>query len=157
MQRHHLLLLLLSLLSARVSSYFLPQQQRLVGIKGDVGNRITGSRLSTKLNFKTFDEMLTTLEQPVLVDFYAQWCGPCRMMQPVLEEIAGRMEAEIKVAKVDTDKSPRLGNRYQVEALPTLILFSKGEVVERYVGYISADELEVAVKKTLKRINAGKQ
>lgn len=125
-------------------------------IRNDI-KRIAGTSSSTKLNFKTFDEMLTTLECPVLVDFYAQWCGPCRMMQPVLEEIAGRMETEIKVAKVDTDKSPRLGNRYQVEALPTLILFSKGEMVERYVGYMSADELEAAVKKTLVRINAGKQ
>ena len=96
-------------------------------------------------------------------------CGPCMMMKPVLEEIAGRMEAEIKVAKVDTDKSPRsvyffvayfqhfclclvmnrLGSRYQIEALPTLILFSKGEIVERYVGYMNADQLEAAVKKVL--------
>jgi thioredoxin 2 len=82
--------------------------------------------------FQNFDDMLAKLELPVLVDFYAVWyvqdypllfiiityafgrCGPCVMMQPVLEEIAGRMEKEIKVAKVDTDKSPRLGSRYKV-------------------------------------------
>ena len=93
----------------------------------------------------------------MLVDFYAQWCGPCKMMQPVLEDIAGRMEDEIKVAKVDTDKSPRLGGRYQVEALPTLILFNKGEVIERYIGYMTADELEKAVKKTLLRISSQPQ
>lgn len=69
------------------------------------------------------------------------------MMQPVLEEIAERMEADIKVAKVDTDKAPRLGGRYQVEALPTLILFHKGEVLDRYVGYMNADELEKTVRK----------
>ena len=74
------------------------------------------------------------------------------MMQPVLEDIAGRMEDKIKVAKVDTDKSPRLGARYQVEALPTLILFNKGEVVERYIGYMTADELEYAVQTSLNRL-----
>lgn len=105
----------------------------------------------TRLAFKTFDEMLVELEVPVLVDFYAQWCGPCKMMVPVLEDIAGRMENDIKVAKVDTDKSPNLGHRYQVEALPTLILFNKGQVLDRYVGYMTADELEKAVKSTLKR------
>ena len=74
-------------------------------------------------------------------------CGPCKMMVPVLEDIATRMDNELKVAKVDTDKYPRLGSRFQVEALPTLILFDKGEVVDRYIGYMNADELEVAVKK----------
>jgi thioredoxin len=113
-------------------------------------------RSSTRLAFKTFDEMLVELEMPVLVDFYAQWCGPCKMMVPVLEEIAARLENDIKVAKVDTDRSPTLGNRYQVEALPTLILFNKGQPVERYVGYMSADELERAVTSTLKRIRGVK-
>ena len=102
--------------------------------------------------FKNFDDMLSKLECPVLVDFYAQWCGPCKMMQPVLEDIAGRMEDKIKVAKVDTDRSPRLGAKYQVEALPTLILFNKGEVIERYIGYMTADELEYAVQTTLNRL-----
>jgi thioredoxin len=107
---------------------------------------------TTKLGFKTFDEMLTELQQPVLVDFYAEWCGPCKMMKPVLEEIAGRMEADIKVAKVDTDRSPTLGNRYNIEALPTLVLFYKGQPVDRYVGYLNADELEKQVRQSLKRI-----
>ena len=102
--------------------------------------------------FKNFDDMLSKLDCPVLVDFYAQWCGPCKMMQPVLEDIAGRMEDKIKVAKVDTDRSPKLGAKYQVEALPTLILFDKGQVVERYIGYMTADELEYAVQGTLNRL-----
>ena len=76
------------------------------------------------------------------------------MMVPVLEDIAGRMENEIKVAKVDTDKSPRLGSKYQIEALPTLILFHKGEVVERFLGYRNADDLEAEIKKVLLGINS---
>jgi thioredoxin len=101
----------------------------------------------TTLKYKTFEEFLNSIEVPVLVDFYAQWCGPCRMMQPVLEDVANRLETVAKIAKVDTDKSPRLGSKYQVEALPTLILFNKGEVVERFIGYRNADVLEEEVKK----------
>lgn len=68
------------------------------------------------------------------------------MMEPVLEDLAGRLENVAKIAKVDTDKSPRLGGKYQVEALPTLILFYKGQVIERFVGYRTADQLESEVK-----------
>ncbi|KAJ1433784.1 thioredoxin-like protein [Ochromonadaceae sp. CCMP2298] len=77
------------------------------------------------------------------------------MMQPVLEDVANRLDNVAKIAKVDTDKSPRLGNRFQVEALPTLILFSKGKVVERFMGYRSADDLEAEVKAALARLQAG--
>ena len=95
---------------------------------------------------------MSVLEVPVLVDFYAQWCGPCVMMQPVLEDVAGRLENVAKVAKVDTDKSPRLGSRYQVEALPTLILFYKGQVIDKYIGYRNADDLEKEVRASMARI-----
>ena len=135
-------------LSIGSTAYVRSHSRSLSGL----GTRSALSRVSTRLSFRTFDEMLVELETPVLVDFYAEWCGPCKMMVPVLEEIASRMENDIKVAKVDTDKSPGLGHRYQVEALPTLILFSKGQVVERYVGYMSADDLQRAVTKTLKTI-----
>jgi thioredoxin 1 len=76
------------------------------------------------------------------------------MMQPVLEEVAVRLEGKAKIAKVDTDKSPKLGGRYKVEALPTFIMFYKGQEVERILGYRSADELEAEVRKILVRINA---
>ena len=107
--------------------------------------------------YKNFDDMLTNIDKPVLVDFYAEWCGPCKMMQPVLQDVALRLENVARVAKVDTDKSPRLGNRFQVEALPTLILFNKGEIVEKFIGYRSADELEQVVRDALSRLqSAGK-
>eukprot|EP01041_Mallomonas_annulata_P006075 gene6075-12260_t len=112
-------------------------------------NPTSFSRLMSKkyAQFKNFDEMLEKLEVPVLVDFYAQWCGPCVMMQPVLEDVAQRLESVARVAKVDTDKSPKLGSRYQVEALPTLILFNKGKEIERFVGYRTADELEKEIRR----------
>ena len=122
------------------------------GLSGPLSQRQQRLFSTPQKPFKNFDDMLSQLECPVLVDFYAQWCGPCKIMQPVLEDIAGRMDEKIKVAKVDTDRSPRLGAKYQVEALPTLILFNKGQVVERYIGYMTADELEQAVDTTLKRL-----
>mmetsp|Transcript_25120 Transcript_25120/g.25325 ORF Transcript_25120/g.25325 Transcript_25120/m.25325 type:complete len:145 (-) Transcript_25120:154-588(-) len=103
--------------------------------------------------FKNFDDMLEKLDVPVLVDFYAQWCGPCVMMQPILEDVAQRLENEARVAKVDTDKSPKLGSRYEVEALPTLILFYKGKEVERFIGYSTADELEKQIRQIMKNLN----
>lgn len=69
------------------------------------------------------------------------------MMQPVLETLAAKLDGLARVAKVDTDKSPRLAARYQVEALPTLILFHKGQIVDKYLGYMPADELEATVRK----------
>ena len=112
-----------------------------------LSRRLSKTHLMRAQQFKNFDDMLEKLDVPVLVDFYAQWCGPCVMMQPILEDVAKRLEYVARVAKVDTDKSPRLGSRYQVEALPTLILFYKGQEVERYIGYRNADDLEKEVRK----------
>jgi thioredoxin 1 len=82
-----------------------------------------------------------TLDQSgvVLVDFYADWCGPCKMIAPVVEELAA--EAEATVAKVDVDVNGRLVQQYRVQGVPTLLLFSGGEPVERVVGVRSKDEL----------------
>jgi len=121
-----------------------------VGRMAGVSHRMR--QVTARFQFKNFDDMMDKLEVPVLVDFYAQWCGPCVMMQPILEDVAQRLEGEARVAKVDTDKSPRLGSRYQVEALPTLILFYKGDILEKFIGYRTADELETAVRKAMKRI-----
>ena len=74
-------------------------------------------------------------------------------MKPVLEDLAGRMEGVARVAKVDTDKSPKLAARYQIEALPTLILFHEGEAIERIMGYRSADDLEKDIRNALARLS----
>jgi thioredoxin 1 len=73
--------------------------------------------------------------KPVLVDFYADWCGPCKMMAPLIEEIAGEYGDRVEVGKLDTDANPSVAMRYQVMGIPTLGLFNGGQLVDRLVGY----------------------
>ncbi len=82
----------------------------------------------------TFDEEITGASSPVLVDFWAEWCGPCHMVAPVLEEIASENEGRMRVVKVNVDESVELARRFEVMSIPTLILFSEGEPKVRLVG-----------------------
>ncbi|MDX2305969.1 MAG: thioredoxin [Microscillaceae bacterium] len=77
---------------------------------------------------KSFQELIDTHETPVLVDFFAEWCGPCKVMSPVLEELAKEYQGKLKIVKVDVDKNPRLAEKYQIRGIPTMILFDKGKV-----------------------------
>jgi thioredoxin 1 len=82
----------------------------------------------------TFDEQVTLADIPVLVDFWAEWCGPCKMVAPVLEEIADDKKGTLRVAKVNVDDNPRTAQRFQVMSIPTLLLFKDGEAQSRIVG-----------------------
>ena len=81
----------------------------------------------------------------VLVDFYADWCGPCRMLTPVIEELAQEMQEKLVVAKVDTDQSVSVASEYEVTSIPTLILFKEGEQVKKVVGLKDLDSLRKMV------------
>jgi thioredoxin 1 len=82
----------------------------------------------------TFDEAVNGSTEPILVDFWAEWCGPCKMVAPVLDEIAGEQVGKLAIAKLNVDENPGIAMRYSVQSIPTMLLFHNGEVVDRIVG-----------------------
>jgi thioredoxin 1 len=97
-------------------------------------------------NTKTkFAELIENSEKPVLVDFYADWCGPCHTMSPVIAEIAGEFSGKIKVIKVNIDKNPSVSTLYKIMGIPTFILFHKGEIKWRESGVLPAPALKKAL------------
>ena len=97
--------------------------------------------MATKQQFKSFDELLTQSDLPVLVDFYATWCGPCQLMSPILEQVNTQLKEKLKVVKIDTDRYPHLASQHQIHALPTLVLFKQGQPVDRIEGVQVAEQL----------------
>ena len=96
-----------------------------------------------------FDQAVLKSEQPVLIDFCAAWCGPCRALAPVVDEVAQSYNGRVKVAKMDVDKNIATPQRYGVRGIPTLLLFKGGQVKEQIVGYVSRDVIEKALDKNL--------
>ncbi|OLP19060.1 thioredoxin [Leptolyngbya sp. 'hensonii'] len=97
--------------------------------------------MATKKEFSSFQDMLTESSQPLLVDFYAPWCGPCQMMAKILEQVHAQMKDRLQIVKINTDHYPDIATQYQVQALPTLVLFKAGRPVDRIEGVLPLDQL----------------
>lgn len=93
-----------------------------------------------------FSEIINS-DRPTLVDFFAEWCGPCKMMKPVFEELKSKMGNEITILKIDVDKSPKAAAAYQIQSMPTLLLFKNGKIKWRQSGVVTAKQLLQVVEK----------
>jgi thioredoxin 1 len=102
-----------------------------------------------ELSDTSFAAEVLQSSQPVLVDFWAPWCGPCRMIAPIVEQLAGENAATIKVAKMNVDDSPTTAASYGVSSIPTLMLFKGGEVVDRFVGVQPKTRLQEAINQAV--------
>lgn len=94
------------------------------------------------LNEKNWESEVTNSTAPVLVDFWAEWCGPCRMIAPVLAELAGELSGKIKIGKVNVDENQMLAEKYHIRSIPTLLVIKNGAVQEQLVGAMRKDELK---------------
>ncbi len=97
--------------------------------------------MAVKKQFASFEEMLQGSEIPLLVDFYAPWCGPCQMMGPILEKVGAELKDQLQVVKINTDKYPDLATKHKITSLPTLVVFKNGKPVDRIEGLVRAEQL----------------
>ena len=121
--------------------------EKLVG-RADVPVQPDTRHAIFEVTDSNFDQTVLKSEQPVMVDFWAAWCGPCRALAPVVDEVASSYSGRIKIGKMDVDKNVT-PQRYGVRGIPTLLIFKGGQVKEQIVGYVAKEVIEKALDKQL--------
>ena len=96
------------------------------------------------LTQENFAKEVLQSQTPVLVDFWASWCGPCKMLSPILDELAQEYDGRVKIGKVNTDEQPELASEYRIQAMPTMLFFKQGQVAKQVVGLKSKRELQTS-------------
>ena len=109
-------------------------------------NPSTGNELKIVNDMGSFNEIINS-STPVLVDFYADWCAPCKMMAPIMQQVSKELEGKVKVIKVNVDKNEDAARKYQIRSIPTMILFKNGKAVWQGVGVMQADQIKAIVEK----------
>jgi len=102
-----------------------------------------------EVNDANFDQEVLKSEQPVLVDFWAVWCGPCKAIAPIVDGVAAAYAGKLKVAKVNVDQNGATPSRYGIRGIPTLLFFKDGKIADQVVGYVAQDVIEEKVKKLI--------
>jgi thioredoxin 1 len=95
-----------------------------------------------KVSDQTFESEVLKATSPVVVDFWAEWCGPCRMIAPALEEIAGTLDGKVKIVKLNVDENPQTAAKYGIQSIPTLMIFKNGQMASRQIGAQPKQKLE---------------
>jgi thioredoxin 1 len=99
-----------------------------------------------KVSDTTFESEVLKATSPVVVDFWAEWCGPCRMIAPALEEIAGSLDGKVKIVKLNVDENPKTAAKYGIQSIPTLMIFKNGQMASRQIGALPKQKLEDWIK-----------
>jgi thioredoxin 1 len=102
-----------------------------------------------EVNDATFEEEVLQSQQPVLVDFWAGWCGPCKALAPIVDEVASSYEGKLKVAKMDVDSNGSTPMRYGIRGIPALLFFKDGKVADQIVGYVPKEKIENSIAKLI--------
>ena len=108
------------------------------------------SEFTIDVNEENFDSIVMDSDKPVLVDFWAEWCGPCKMLTPTIEALAEEYKDTSSIVKINVDDSPAIATKYGIRSIPSILLFNKGDVVEQRVGAVSKDELAGMLDKIIK-------
>jgi len=103
----------------------------------------------TNLTKDNFDQEVINSKMPVLVDFWAEWCGPCRMMHPILEEIDKELSEQIKICKINVDENPEISMKYEIMSIPNLKLFKNGQIIDNFIGFRPRETFIKELKESL--------